>query len=126
VTAGEDGIVRHVDLSRPDTHRRLAQKAEFARRELAANPKHAQSLADLGQWYAFRQRWDWALELLEKAEDNGAAPDPVLLSQAYRRNSRWELASRELNALVQKETDPRQKHYLRMASRAAEFPLDKN
>jgi WD40 repeat protein len=125
VTAGDDGVVRHVDLSRPDTHRQLAQKAESARRELAANPKHAQSLADLGQWYAFRQRWDWALELLEKAEDNGAAPDPVLMSQAYRRNRRWEIASKELGALGQKETDPRQKHYLRMASRAAEFPLDK-
>jgi WD40 repeat protein len=123
VAAAEDGIVRHVDLTRPDQHRPLAQKADQARDRLATNPQDPQALADLGQWYAFRERWTWSLDLLEKAQAAGATPDPILLAKAYQRTGHLEPANRNLTLLAAHENEPHQRLYLQLAARATERPL---
>ena len=64
------------------------QSIPIAQAALQKNPTDAGALAVLGNWYAFRGRNDWAVDLLERARAGGAAVDTLALADCY-----WELSA---------------------------------
>ena len=65
-----DGTVKLWDFSRLETDRHPEQW-DAAWKKIRQNPGDRTAMARIGQWYAFRGKWDWAAELLESARKGG-------------------------------------------------------
>jgi WD40 repeat protein/predicted Ser/Thr protein kinase len=82
------------DLSRPARYRDFESRLRDAARALRDRPQEPGSLATLGEWFAFRGEWDWAMDLLRRARAGGAPVSPILLAQAL-----WEAGDRRSAAV---------------------------
>lgn len=71
LSSSHDGTVRLWDFSRPAAYRGFDARLARCATLLDNQPDNAEALATLGQWYAFRGRWDWAAHLLQRARDEG-------------------------------------------------------
>ena len=80
--------------------------AQRARHTLENNPMNAQALQDLGEWFKFRECWNWAAEILEEASAQGAIVSSLTLAKCNWLAGRFEKAEK----------------YIRMASAASEGP----
>jgi tetratricopeptide (TPR) repeat protein len=52
------------------------------------NPDNAHALVKLGDWYVFRGKWNWAAELLERAQAAGARVPALTLARCYWKTGR--------------------------------------
>jgi WD40 repeat protein len=86
ISGSLDGTAVLWDLGRASRYHELQTKVERAVVTLQDKPEDAPSLADLGEWYAFRGAWMQAVELLEKARTLGAGVPSLTLARGY-----WEL-----------------------------------
>lgn len=87
LTGGFDGTLRYWNFSRIQTYQDFDAKVKTAQLALGSNANDAQAMNNLGQWYAFRGKNDWAAELLEKARLGGAPVDSLTLARCY-----WQLS----------------------------------
>ena len=78
-----DGTAILWDLSRGSRYHEFETKVDRAVSTLQGKPEDAVSLADLGEWYAFRGIWTQAVELLEKARMLGAVVPSLTLARGY-------------------------------------------
>jgi WD40 repeat protein len=87
LSGGEDNTLRLWDFSRAAAFLSFQNDIRAAQAALRNKPGDPAALAALGNWYAFRHKSDWAVELLEKARAAGAIVDPLGLARCY-----WELS----------------------------------
>ena len=60
----------------------------------------------MGEWYAFRSAWPWAIELLEDSREHGGAISSLTLARCYWQTGNIEKAAVEYrSAMQQKEAD---------------------
>jgi HEAT repeat protein len=117
LTGGLDGVGRLWDFPRSARYRDFEPEVAGAAKALQDKPDDAMGQASLGQWYAFRGKWIWAVELLEKARTNGAGVSPLALARCY-----WELddgvnAGQEFRRALEKKEAP--EAYLKLCLQAA-------
>jgi WD40 repeat protein/serine/threonine protein kinase len=121
VSAGWDGDVQLWDFSRVSDYAKFEPRLAKARQMLAADSNDPQALADLGEWYAFRDAPDWAIDLLEQARSLGAAVPSLTLARCYWQLNDYESARREFQiALNHKEAS---QSYLRLCLSAVMKPV---
>jgi len=107
VLAGSGPSVNLWDVSRSLSHLEQAPRIESARSALGSNANDADALATLGEWYAFRGVYDWAIEILSQARANGADVSPLTMARCYWRIDRRDDAAREFrSALARGEAPP--------------------
>jgi WD40 repeat protein len=82
-TGSTDNEVRVWDFDWLEAFERHSAQVEAAQQRILANPRDAAALATLGEWYAFRRRHDWAVDLLEQARSAGGATSPLMLARSY-------------------------------------------
>jgi WD40 repeat protein/serine/threonine protein kinase len=80
--------IRAWDFSRGQSLTQLENSVQKAIETLETCPLDATSLGTLGEWYAFRGKYDWAVELLNQSHDGGKDVDALLLARCY-----WALSS---------------------------------
>jgi eukaryotic-like serine/threonine-protein kinase len=107
VLAGHfDGSMSFWDFDYPRHYRELESAVDQARAILQDDPQHASSLATLGEWYAFRGVATWGIELLEQAQQRGAAVSALTLSRAYWAVGNFTAARRELARALERREAP--------------------
>jgi hypothetical protein len=94
------------DFPRPSRQEALAPRARKAVEVLRARPGDPESLAVLGEWYAFRGVWDRAIELLERARRFGVAVSALTLAQGYMELADTDAARHELDRARQGREAP--------------------
>jgi hypothetical protein len=82
----------------------------------------AGSLQTLGEWYAFRGKNDWAIELLEKARLGGANVSNLTLGRCYWEENQLPQGRKEFEAALAKSTDEHERFYLSLCLQAIEHP----
>ena len=102
----EEGTIEVLDFSRANRYREFASRIDRARRAIRANPKDVEALATFGQWYAFRGKWDWAIEYLESARANGRDISPLTLARWYLALNKADAAHREFQRAIEKGEAP--------------------
>ncbi len=107
-----DKTLRLWDFKRGVAHRAFERRvaAAQARLQLAAGDPVA--LATLGEWYAFRGMDLWAVELLSRARERGAAVAPLTLARCYWNLNRNGEARREFQIALEQSKDPGERTYL--------------
>ncbi|NGZ09588.1 MAG: hypothetical protein CV088_09390 [Nitrospira sp. LK70] len=84
VVSGDDsGLMLTWNLSRVATYRDFEPRLLAAREAAKNGMADPQSLATLGEWYAFRGVCSRAIEFLEKARRNGASVSALTLAQCH-------------------------------------------
>ena len=97
----EDYTIRLLDFTRPAHYREFESRIRQARLTLEKNPQDAAALKTFGEYYAFRGRYDWAVDFFEQARKNGATISPLALARCYWQNDKLAEAKREFqNALA--------------------------
>lgn len=110
VVSGDDsGLMLTWNLSRVATYRDFEPRLLAAREAARNGMADPQSLATLGEWYAFRGVCSWAIEFLEKARRNGASVSALTLAQCHWGNDA-DVAIRELKTAGEMNEIP--KRYL--------------
>jgi uncharacterized protein HemY len=120
LSAGDDATCRIWDLSRPAKYRIFGPRLEAAYQSLRADGRDPAALMTLGEWYAFRARWDWAADLLERAEAGGVEVSPLLLAQCYMKIGREDKACLRLGRALELKVAP--EAYLRGLLKSASRP----
>jgi hypothetical protein len=106
LSASTDNTVRLWRFSRPADYRVFEGRLVDARKALRNNPKNASALAALGEWYAFRELWDWAADFLERARQNGAAASALVSARCYWEMNDIESARREFQSAREHKEAP--------------------
>ena len=90
---------KYRDYTRPAKYREFDAKLPKAQDAILKNPDDTEALRTFGEWYAFHDISDWAVEFLERARKGGADVSSLTLSRCY-----WQLAKLpEAAAEFQKE-----------------------
>jgi len=97
VSGGVDGTVTLVNFSRAEAYQAYSARLPGAFDAIDKNPGDPGALAIVGDWYAFRGLWDWAIEYLEKARQGGAAVSSLTLADCYWELGRLDDAKREFH-----------------------------
>jgi serine/threonine protein kinase/WD40 repeat protein len=88
LTGNDDGALRLYDFTWPRKCLQFDQSLARARATLQQDPDDANSIAVLGEWYAFRGIDDWAIDLLERARAAGARVPHLTLARCYWKQNR--------------------------------------
>jgi len=97
LTGGWDGTVTLWDFSRAEQYQAFGARLRGAFDAIHKNPNDAAALAEVGDWYAFRGVWGWAIEFLERARKGGAAVSSLSLARCYWELDRFDDAKREFH-----------------------------
>ena len=116
LSGGVDGTVTLLDFSRADMYQAFNARLPGALGAIQKNPNDPAALAVVGDWYAFRGVWDWAVEFLEKARNGGAAVSSLRLARCYWELNRFDEARREFHRAL--ETSEAPEPYLRLCLEA--------
>ena len=112
LSGGVDGTVTLLDFSRADVYQVFSARLPGAFGAIQKNPNDPAALAVVGDWYAFRGVWDWAVEFLEKARKRGAAVSSLKLARCYWELNRFDEAKKEFHRAL--ETSEAPEPYLRL------------
>ena len=112
LSGSRDRTLRMWDLSRFLKYLAFKDKTIDAQETLAVNPNNGTSLAVLGEWYAFRGMWEWAIGTLSEARRNGAEVSALTLARCYWNNNRPKLAHSEFQLALANNEAPNT--YLRL------------
>ncbi len=107
-----DRTVRLWDFTRGVAHRAFEPRVAAARARLQQAGGDPAALATLGEWYAFRGLDHWAVELLGRARERGAAVAPLTLARCYWNLNRYSLARREFQIALEQSIDLGERTYL--------------
>jgi WD40 repeat protein/predicted Ser/Thr protein kinase len=95
LTGGGEGPITLWDFSRAERYQAFGARLRGAFDAIHKNPNDAAALAEVGDWYAFRGVWGWAIEFLERARKDGAAVSSLTLARCYWELDRFDDAGRE-------------------------------
>lgn len=113
-----DKTLKLWDFSRGTRYRELEARLEEARKALQAKSDDAPSMRVLGEWYAFRGVWDWAVEFLEKARSGGIKVSQLELGRCYWQKGNLAAAEREFKLALEQKEAP--EYYLKLCIQAIE------
>jgi len=118
LSGSEDGTLKLWDFGRPDTYCDLEPKVRAAQLSLQVNPGNPSALAVMGQWQAFRDMDDWALELFQEARAGGASVSPLILGRCEWNLNRYADAKAEYTRALAASNDPGEQRYLQICIQA--------
>ena len=100
------------DFTRGVAHRAFEPRVAAAQSRLQQAAGDPAALATLGEWYAFRGMDHWAVDLLVRARERGAAVAPLMLARCYWNLNRNADARREFQIALEQSKDPGEQTYL--------------
>ncbi len=112
LSASHDKTLKLWDFSRGVTERAFEVRVAAAQATLQDSPGDPASLATLGEWYAFRAMHHWAVDLLVRARERGAAVAPLVLARCYWNLNRNADARREFQIAQEQSKDAGERTYL--------------
>src|SRR5207237_2442019 len=71
------------DFTRPAKYIEFEARIKWGRTALEKNPNDPSALKTFGEYYAFRGRYDWAVDFFEEARKKGATVSPLTLARCY-------------------------------------------
>jgi len=107
-----DKVLKLWDFTRGVAHRAFEPRVAAAQGRLRQAAGDPAALATLGEWYAFRGMDHWAVDLLGRARERGAAVAPLTLTRCYWTLNRYYEARREFQIALEQSTDPAERAYL--------------
>ncbi|HUI06909.1 MAG TPA: protein kinase [Verrucomicrobiae bacterium] len=110
------GTVSLWDFSRAEAYQAFNARLPRAFGAITENPNDAAALGVLGEWYAFRGVWDWAVEFLERARNEGAPVSSLMLARCYWQLDKLDEAKREFDRALKDGEAP--EPYLRLCLEA--------
>jgi hypothetical protein len=106
LAGSNDGTALLSDFSNVGKQRAMEPRLKTAIANLATRADDPQALRTLGEWYALRGVWPWAIEFLERAQKGGAQVSPLMLGQCRWQNGDAPGAIAEFQkSLAAKEAD---------------------
>ena len=112
VSGSRDKTLKLWDFTRGVTQRAFEPRVAAAQARLQQAPGDPVALATLGEWYAFRGMDHWAVDLLVRARERGAAVAPLMLARCYWNLNRNADARREFQIALEQSKDPGEQTYL--------------
>ena len=103
-------------FSRASRYLEFGPSLTEAHKLLETNARNVSALSTLGNWWAFRGRDAWAVELLEKARANGGRVSALTLARCYWNLDRTDDARREFRRAIDEREAP--EPYLRLCLNA--------
>lgn len=110
ISGDETGAILLWNLFRTTVYREFEPRLRRAGETLRNGTENPQSLAILGEWYAFRGICPWAIEFLEKAREGGAFVSSLMLARCYWENNDFGASIREFQTAIELKEAP--DHYL--------------
>jgi len=99
LSADSQGALKLWDFSRVAEYDRFQRLRDEVRSAVQSNPDDHRALRILGEWYAFRGEWEWAVELLERARSLGDEDvSPLMLGRCYWQMDNLRSARREFES----------------------------
>lgn len=95
ISGSDDGMLKIWNFGRASEYMARSAVAADAQRRLMDNPRDGESLAKLGEWYAFRGANDFAILLFDRARAERADIEPITMAQCYLEANRLGAAIRE-------------------------------
>ena len=112
LSGSRDKTLRLWDFTRGVAHRAFEPRVAAAQARLQQAAGDPAALATLGEWYAFRGMDHWAVELLGRARERGAAVAPLTLARCYWNLNRNGEARREFQIALEQSTETGEPTYL--------------
>ena len=103
ITGADDGSIKVFDFGYVAAYEALAGRLGGTLAALRAEPDDPGALRFLGAWYAFRGVSGWAMDLLGRAEAEGATVSPLMLARCHWRAGDYAAARRELQRAREKD-----------------------
>ena len=100
------------DFDRARQYLLMLPATRKAQENLQRDPHDPQAALELGRWYAFRGRYELAIELLTSARSAGANVSSLLLGRCYWQAGRKADAVREFRIAADNAADAQEKFYL--------------
>ncbi len=100
------------DFARGVAHRGFEPRVAAAQVRLKQAAGDPAALATLGEWYAFRGMDDWAIHILGRARERGAAIAPLTFARCYWNLNRNSEARREFQIALEQSVDLGEAAYL--------------
>ena len=107
-----DQTLKLWDFARGSAQRDFEPRVAAAQQKLQQSANDSAALATLGEWYAFRGLDHWAIELLTRAREQGAAVAPLTLARCYWNLDRLAEARQEFQAALEESEDKAERTYL--------------
>jgi tetratricopeptide (TPR) repeat protein len=110
VLRGFDGGAYACDFGRAATQHVLEERVAAARKALDNDPEPENGIAwaALGEWYAFHEKADWAIDFIRRADSQGGAVPRLAVACCYWLEGKHPDAQREFDlALERGEVSPR-------------------
>ena len=111
-TGLQDDVLMPWNFARGVAHRTFEPRVIAAQTKLEQIAGDPASLATLGEWYAFRGMDHWAVDLLGRASERGAAVAPLTLARCYWNLNRSAEARRDFQIALEQSKDPGEQTYL--------------
>ena len=118
LSGGADKTLHLRDFTRPARYGEFDALLPKARQALQKNENDPEALKTFGEWYAFRNVNDWAVDFLERARKGGAAISALTLARCYWQKGDSLVASREFKQALERKEAP--EHYLGLCIGATE------
>jgi len=100
------------DFARGSAQRDFEPRVAAAQQKLQQSTNDTAALATLGEWYAFRGLDHWAIDLLTRARERGAAVAPLTLARCYWNLDRLAEARKEFQTALEQSEDKAERTYL--------------
>jgi WD40 repeat protein/serine/threonine protein kinase len=120
-----DRTLKLWDFARGTAHRDFEPRVAAAQAKLRQTPGDPAALQTLGEWYAFCGMDQWAVELLARAREGGAAVAPLTLARSYWNLNRNEETRREFQTALEQSRDAAERTYLGWCMSALSMPLSR-
>ena len=116
LSGSRDNSLKLWDFSRFLQYKEFESRVNDAHKALNKNPNDPKSLAILGEWYAFRGMWNWAIELLNQAKEYGQEVSALTLARCHWKTQCPESAYEEFQRARMSNESPNQ--YLQLCLNA--------
>jgi WD40 repeat protein/serine/threonine protein kinase len=107
-----DNTLKLWDFARGSAQRDFEPRVAAAQQKLQQSANDTAALATLGEWYVFRGLDHWAIDLLTRAREQGAAVAPLALARCYWNLDRGAQARKEFQVALEQSKDKREQTYL--------------
>ena len=115
-----DGTLKVWDFGHGVSHRTWETRVAAAQAKFRQAPGDPVALAVFGEWYAFREMDHWAVDLLVRARERGAAVAPLTLARCYWKLNRNADARREFQIALEQSRERSEQTYLEWCIQAVD------
>ena len=108
VPGGDDAADRLSvwDISRSQKFREIEVSVLNAQQALRKDIDDIESLKVIGQWYALRGMWDWAIDMFMRVEKNGGDISGLLLARCYLQTGNMSAARQQYEIAKKRKEAP--------------------